>query len=177
MPTVIAIDAHASACLLSPVQEVGARLEGLLSAQLKGVEKMNKAEKDRVRAENKKLSKDYAALRQKFTDTMRQTASRVREVDALAARGGLRPPMGGSEERGDTLEDSGLRFQLQQEAIDEHILREREEEIMKINQSVVKVRYLLAYHIYFRRPLVCHDSNGLHIDILGVLSWCVVRIR
>jgi hypothetical protein len=157
------------------VQEVGARLEGLLSAQLKGVEKMNKAEKDRVRAENKKLSKDYAALRQKFTDTMRQTASRVREVDALAARGGLRPPMGGSEERGDTLEDSGLRFQLQQEAIDEHILREREEEIMKINQSVVKVRHGASGTMF--SPPSCHDSKGLHIDILAVLSFRVVRIR
>jgi Skp family chaperone for outer membrane proteins len=128
-------------CGVVSIQEVGARLENLLSAQLKSTDGMNKAEKDRVRAENKKLSKDFGALRQKFTETMRQTAARVREVDALAARGGgLRPPRGGGDDRSDrALEDSGLHFQLQQEAIDEHILREREEEIMKINQSVVKV--------------------------------------
>lgn len=91
-----------------------------------------------MRAENKKLSKDFQALRQKFGEAVRATAARVREVDA--GRGRPAAAIGGGAGRGAEDDDgSGLQFQLQQEAIDERILQEREEEIMKINQSVVKV--------------------------------------
>ena len=110
------------------------RVEQQVSVQLRAIDALPKSEKDRVRAEINKMSKDSQRLKQKFDNTLRATAGRLRDLDLNVYHGGS---MGEIESPG----GQRLQVQLHHEDIDERIMQEREEEIMAINQSVIKVRH------------------------------------
>jgi hypothetical protein len=129
-----------SVCCL-PGQEVGLKVEVELGGQLRVSESLSKLEKDRIRAENSKLAKDFQRLKGKFEAGVKAAAARIRELEQ--ARGtGVDGRQGGAVLS--PQEAERLQLQLAQDDIDERILQEREEEIMAINQSVVKVRLLPA---------------------------------
>lgn len=132
-------------------QETGLRMEQQVGAQLRGADAASsalpKAEKDRLRAEANKMGKDAQRLKARFDNGVRQTQARVREADLRAKReaaaldgamaasaSGL--ASGGGQRQGQQQQQQAL---LLHEELDEGLLREREEELLRINQSVVKV--------------------------------------
>jgi hypothetical protein len=137
---------------------VGARLEQQVGAQLRGADaapsssssssssSLSKAEKDRLRAEANKMGKDAARLRARFDNAVRHLQGRVREADLRARReeaalsGALASAAGNAGAGGVSAGGGSTRQQqLLHEDLDEGLLREREEELLQINQSVVKV--------------------------------------
>lgn len=129
------------------MQETGLRMEQQVGAQLRGADAASsalpKAEKDRLRAEANKMGKDAQRLKARFDNGVRQTQARVREVDLRAKREAA--ALDGAMAAAASASASGGSQQRQQqqallhEDLDEGLLREREEELLRINQSVVKV--------------------------------------
>jgi len=101
-----------------------------LGNQLKSLDSLTRSDRDRIRAENGKLTKDFMRVKLKFQRNVQATTQRIRDIDV---GGGLasHPVNTGDQQR--------LQLQLQQEDIDEKILQEREEEILEINKKVVQV--------------------------------------
>ncbi len=141
----------------SVVKEVAARLEQQVGQQLRAADSLpTKGEKDKARAEVNKMSKDAQRLRLRFDNLTRGTTTRIRELDMVGRRaeelfaGGSHGGGGGGSGGGGGGSQRMLMTQHQQQQqqqqqqlqvhdIDERILQEREEEILAINQSVVKV--------------------------------------
>ncbi len=131
---------------------MGSRLEQQVGQQLRGADAatapaLGKAKKDRLRAEANKMSKDAQRLRARFDNLARQTAGRVREADLRARReeaalsGALAEAEAASTGGGQQQHQRQHQRQQQllHEELDEGLLREREAELLQINQSVVKV--------------------------------------
>ena len=125
-------------------QETGLRMEQQVGAQLRGADAASsalpKAEKDRLRAEANKMGKDAQRLKARFDNGVRQTQARVREADLRAKREAV--ALDGAMAASASASGGGRQGQQQallHEDLDEGLLREREEELLRINQSVVKV--------------------------------------
>ncbi|TFJ84293.1 hypothetical protein NSK_004284 [Nannochloropsis salina CCMP1776] len=135
----------------SVVKEVGSRVEQLVHVQLRTVEGVrSKAEKDKARLEVQKMSKDAQRLKLRFENLERAAAVRLRELklagrraeDLLRGSGIGNGDEPGAGRGGQLIERQHGQQEmqlLQAEDLDERLLQEREEEIVAINQSVVKV--------------------------------------
>lgn len=119
------------------VDDLSIRIGQQLSEQVAQFDRVPRHESASLRAQHSKLSKDYTRVLNVFRSVKEKADRKNAEaVDVQATR----PAPARVLRDQKTLEhDTQLRAQLQEEAINEAILREREEEIQEIHQNVVKV--------------------------------------
>lgn len=124
---------------MAVVNDLSIRIGQQLTDQVQQIEQKPPAEANVMRATHAKLSKDY----QRVLDQFRQVRERAQRRLSSMGGGGPMPAAGSNgrvvRDRAVMEQDKRLQVQMQEQAINEAILREREEEIQQINSDVRKV--------------------------------------
>lgn len=122
------------------VHDLSVRIGQQLTDQVSFIESRPRDEATSLKITHAKLGKDYNRVLQQFRVAEDRARQKQRAIGSRRREGG--PGSNGSRVVRDKAvldQDERLRVAMQQQAIDEAIVREREDEIREIHQNVTKV--------------------------------------
>jgi len=120
------------------ISQIGSKIENQLSQQETLMESMTRTDASKSRATHVKLTRDYRWVETKFKNIQLENkqrrnvleAQRIAEMEERNRR---------QFEQGIDSNNAQLQMQLQDQRVTEEIMREREEEVRKINQGMHQV--------------------------------------
>lgn len=133
------------------IRQIGSKIELQLSQQEKLMESMTRTDASKSRATHVKLTRDYRWVETKFKNIQLECkqrrnvleAERIAEIEDLNRR---------KFEQGIDSNNAKLQMQLQDQRVTEEIMREREEEVRKINMGM-------------------HQVNEIYKDLANIVSY------
>jgi len=133
------------------IREIGAKIESQLAQQEKHMETMTRTDASKGRATHVKLTRDYRWVETKFKNIQLECKQRRNAIEAerLAA---VEDTNRKQFEKGIDSNNAKHQMQLQDERVTEEIMREREEEVRKINKGM-------------------HQVNEIYKDLANIVSY------
>jgi len=133
------------------ISQIGSKIENQLSQQETLMESMTRTDASKSRATHVKLTRDYRWVETKFKNIQLENkqrrnvleAQRIAEMEERNRR---------QFEQGIDSNNAQLQMQLQDQRVTEEIMREREEEVRKINQGM-------------------HQVNEIYKDLANIVSY------
>jgi len=120
------------------VNQLGQRIEQQLQAQESAMSTMSRTEASRSRATHVKLTRDFRRVEATFKNLQLEVRRKKAVADA-ARREREEEERGRMEEMGGSGQARRMQMQIEEDRLNEQIMREREQEIRNINQGMHQV--------------------------------------
>jgi len=136
---------------LDVIHQLGNKIETKLQQQEQSLHSMSRTEASRNRATHIKLTRDYHWVQTKFKN-LQLEARQIRSNIEARRRAELQDRERREFVEGIDEDNQRLQMQLQDDRVTEEIMREREEEVRKINQGM-------------------HQVNEIYKDLANIVSY------
>jgi hypothetical protein len=120
------------------IHQLGNKIETTLQQQQESLQSMSRTEASKNRATHIKLTRDYHWVETKFKN-LQLEAKQIRSKIEAQRRAELQDRERREFVEGIDADNQRLQMQLQDDRVTEEIMREREEEVKKINQGMHQV--------------------------------------
>jgi len=129
------------------VNQLGQRIEQQLQAQESAMSTMSRTEASRSRATHVKLTRDFRRVEATFKNLQLEVRRKKAVADA-ARREREEEERGRMEEMGGSGQARRMQMQIEEDRLNEQIMREREQEIRNINQGMHQVNEIYKVRQY-----------------------------
>jgi hypothetical protein len=123
---------------LDVIQQLGQKIESLLTEQERKMENMPRTEASKSRSTHIKLTRDYRWVETKFKNLQLEAKQNWNSLEMRRAAE-VEDSNRKRFEQGVDADNKKLQMKLQDDRVTEEIMREREEEVRKINQGMHQV--------------------------------------